>query len=119
MRRLRAGFVTPLPGGLGAPPYGHYDPCARSSLNGLSLGSGTQARPGACHVRLSGSVAEPRWSAERRAGSVIARVAPRKRDSWCASRRSAPLTLVRERKGMTAYPAPQTIRAAAPAKIIR
>jgi hypothetical protein len=24
-----------LPGGLGTPLYGHYDPCARSSLNGL------------------------------------------------------------------------------------
>jgi len=23
MRRLRAGFVTPLPGGLGAPPCGY------------------------------------------------------------------------------------------------
>ena len=36
MRRLRAGFVTPLPGGLGAPPYGHYDPCAGSLLDGRS-----------------------------------------------------------------------------------
>ena len=24
----------PLPGGFGAPPWGHYDPCARSSLEG-------------------------------------------------------------------------------------
>ena len=24
----------PLPGGCGAPPWGHYDPCARSSLDG-------------------------------------------------------------------------------------
>jgi hypothetical protein len=31
---LRAWFVTMPPGGFGAPPYGHYDPCARSSLNG-------------------------------------------------------------------------------------
>jgi len=30
----RAWFVAMPPGGLGAPPYGHYDPCARSSLNG-------------------------------------------------------------------------------------
>jgi hypothetical protein len=27
-----------LSGGLGAPPYGHYDPCARSSLNGRGNG---------------------------------------------------------------------------------
>ena len=28
---LRAGFVTPLPGGSGAPPAGHYDPAAQDA----------------------------------------------------------------------------------------
>jgi len=57
---LRAWFVTTSPGGLGAPPYGHYDPCARSSLNGPdAVRPGTQARPGAGKCR--------KWSAERRA----------------------------------------------------
>ena len=27
----------PLPGGFGAPPWGHYDPCARSSLEGMAV----------------------------------------------------------------------------------
>jgi hypothetical protein len=36
-----------------------------------------EARPDACRVQPSGGVAIPRWSAERRAGSVIARVTPR------------------------------------------
>ncbi len=39
-----------LPGGLGAPPYGHYDPCAGSLLDGpghrASGDPGSQARPG-------------------------------------------------------------------------
>ena len=36
-----------LPGGLGTPPYGHYDPCAGSLLDGRSVvRSGSQARPG-------------------------------------------------------------------------
>jgi hypothetical protein len=33
VRRPRAGFVTPHSGGPGTPPYGHYEPCARSSLD--------------------------------------------------------------------------------------
>ena len=32
VRRLRAGFATPLPGGFGTPPGRHYDRSARSSL---------------------------------------------------------------------------------------
>ena len=31
VRPLRAGFVTPLPGGSGAPPAGHYDPAAQDA----------------------------------------------------------------------------------------
>lgn len=33
-----------LPGCLGAPPYGHYDPCARSSLDGFGAGSRPEVR---------------------------------------------------------------------------
>src|SRR5438105_2756072 len=43
VRRPRAGFVTPHSGGPGTPPYGHYEPCARSSLNGPAATPGTQA----------------------------------------------------------------------------
>ena len=44
MRRLRAGLVNLLPGGLGTPPYRHYDPRARS-FAGRPEQSGSQARP--------------------------------------------------------------------------
>ena len=49
-RPLRAWLVTTHSGGSGAPPYGHYEPCARSSLTtseGGNVRGGTQARPGA------------------------------------------------------------------------
>ena len=41
------GLVSRALGGLGTPPYGHYDPCARSSLDALGprLGPDPQARP--------------------------------------------------------------------------
>ena len=54
MRRMKAGrdaapagsaSSAGLPGGLGAPPYGHYDPCAGSLLDGRTQVSGSQARP--------------------------------------------------------------------------
>jgi hypothetical protein len=36
-----SGLVSRLPGGLGAPPYGHYDPCAGSQLDGRSEPKGS------------------------------------------------------------------------------
>ena len=36
MRPLRAGLVNLLPGGSGVPPAGHYEPAARSSLDGTA-----------------------------------------------------------------------------------
>jgi len=64
MRRMRAGrdaapagsaSSAGLPGGLGAPPYGHYDPCAGSLLDGRSaVRFGSQARP-----EVSGEVKLP------------------------------------------------------------
>ena len=90
MRRLRAGLVTSLPGGFGAPPYGHYDPCARSSLYGLGpVGSGTQARPEACHA-VCGLQWRNRGGAPRgERTSQGARRVSQERGSLSASRRSA------------------------------
>ena len=47
MRRLLLRFVPAAPGGLGAPPYGYYGPCARSSLDGpgTNYAQDAQARP--------------------------------------------------------------------------
>ena len=39
------GFVSRTPGGLGAPPHGHNDPCARSSLDASAYRRKAQARP--------------------------------------------------------------------------
>ena len=46
MRRLRPCLASTVPGGLGAPPYRHYDRCAGSLLDHRSKDrSGRQARP--------------------------------------------------------------------------
>ena len=54
MRRLRAGFVPPLPGGSGVPLGRHYDRSARSSLDWdrpkrvtPAKATSQEARPGA------------------------------------------------------------------------
>src|SRR5664279_655520 len=67
MRRLRAGFVTPLPGGPEGPPGGHYDPSASGSLDwNWPQASSQEARAtGACAAGASPRC-EPRWSTERR-----------------------------------------------------
>ena len=66
MRRMRMGrdaapagpaSSAGLPGGLGAPPYRHYDRCAGSLLNGRTV-SGSQARP-----EVSGEVKRPHQNA--------------------------------------------------------
>ena len=57
-----------LPGSLGTPPYGHYGPCARSSLYGAGhVALRTQARPGVSGEVSTPPAKTPRWSAERRA----------------------------------------------------
>jgi hypothetical protein len=70
MRRLRAGLVTPHPGGPG-PDRGALRPL-REELAGLGLASMPRPRkrgPGVCISGL-GRRCEPRWSAERRAPVV-------------------------------------------------
>ena len=107
----------------GLRPPGHYEPAARSSL---TEGANAPAKRGPEPVVVSRET-KAIAAVERREASVpIARDAgtPRKR-SRCvvrrakgaapapgACRRSAPLTSVREGKETTAYPAPQTTRAA-------
>ncbi len=77
--RRPAGLASSarLPGGPGAPPYGHYDPCARSSLYGARRGSPHVRKrgPGLVGIRpaLAGLTGTPRWSAARRARCVNAR----------------------------------------------
>src|SRR5207302_1779809 len=78
VRRPRAGFVTPHSGGSGTPPYGHYEPCARSSLNGLRKSRKCLIRSHASAARgLVGRVDFPKerrqWSAGRRAASPSTR----------------------------------------------
>jgi len=50
---------TPLPGGFGAPPWGYYGPCARSSLEG-SAGDGQAGR--GCDDPLRGTGVQARRS---------------------------------------------------------
>jgi hypothetical protein len=74
MAELRCGACclprTQTPGGLGTPLYGHNDPCARSSLNGLGFGSGTQTRPGDRAVRLEPRTKTPLWTVRREAAAL-------------------------------------------------
>src|SRR2546423_11864758 len=84
-------------GGLGTPPYGHYDPCARSSLNGCPaiLAGEPQARPEVERVpqqsagRRASLIAKGRGTPRKRAGA--ARNRPGGLASPRVSRRSAPL----------------------------
>src|SRR2546423_8098071 len=61
MRRPRVRPHQPALGGLGTPPYGHYDPCARSSLDASRQ---TFSRDSASVAR---DRKKPQQSAERRA----------------------------------------------------
>ena len=54
------GLISPLPGRLRDPPWGHYGPCARSSLDRVGAMPVREARTGAEEM--------PQQSAERRAG---------------------------------------------------
>ncbi len=61
VRRLRAGLVTPRPGGSGAPPARHYDRAARCSLDWDRPKPGNARRsrvPGSAGLELS-VVAKP------------------------------------------------------------
>ena len=77
----RRRLATACPGRLGTPPCGHYDPCARSSLEPIRLLAEAQAK-GSCRRGKSAAPGpkSPRWSAERRASP---------RDAWRLARRLA------------------------------
>ena len=65
-RRLRAWFAATHSGGFGNPSWGHYDPCARSSLTARFItGHASAGRSWANAERHS---LEPQQSVERRAG---------------------------------------------------
>ena len=82
-----SGSSAGHPGGLGAPPYGQYDPCARSSLNGARprLALRTQAR--------SRGPKSPRWSAGRRS------LSRRRREARAARTGLAPPPVIGTRNG--------------------
>ena len=112
-RRPRAGYASRHSGGSGAPPAGHYELAARSSLTvGRKCSADPKgprkARPGAGH-RFS---KERRWllaaRGAPRGGRVIARRAPRLTSAelvWMRLLALRPLTS-RGGKGKTADPAP-------------
>lgn len=125
LRRLRAGLVTSLPGGLGTPSV----PTKRDRLLWLDAArkkggescphrgpQGLRPRP---EVTAPGTE-KPRWSAAGRASFAKDAHAARRELNGCASRRSIPSGLpegqrsTRRKPGeTTAHPAPQRIGAMA------
>ena len=110
VRRLRAGLVTPRPGGSGAPPARHYDRAARCSLDWDRPKPGNARRshvPGSAGLELSARPSrrarEPQnspdcaslsgWSAGRR-GDPRKRIVHKR--IGCAWRRSVPLAFISE-----------------------
>ena len=121
-------FASQHPGGSGAPPAWPLR-AGREELADGGRKCLRKARPGAGLSSQGRRRRSPRWSAGRRARSSTARATPHERGVGCAFRRSAPSHACRacpicgqEREGQqdgpasrgrtTAYPAPQTIRAA-------
>jgi hypothetical protein len=87
MRRPRAGFVTPHPGGSGTPLGGHDDPSARSFAGQAApvVGGRTQARQGD----------EPNWRRGPEADrGVFLETRDRKQKSPQVERREAPAFLL-------------------------
>src|SRR5208282_5626266 len=114
VRFLRAGLVTPLPGGLGIDPAGIMTGARGASLQARAMAKVTplpavsrEARPGLSHgidlrgkrrggaprgERASPSPPSPACGGGRRgAQGALPRFASA--DMWCACRRSAPLAL--------------------------
>jgi hypothetical protein len=121
-RRPRAGYASRHSGGSGAPPAGHYEPAARSSLTeGRKCLAGRKVPESAARSRCPSHRTEGHrrmWSAERRAsrshGTRRASPARRSRRWYGATVRLPALRSphVEGENRMTANPAPQTIRAA-------
>jgi hypothetical protein len=90
MRRLRPCLASTGSGGLGTPPYGHYDPCAGSQLDGRS-----KVRPGS-QASARGQCEGFGPAPKRRGGALRGErpaIRARRRKAWntvSASRRSAP-----------------------------
>jgi hypothetical protein len=123
------GVRNPALGRSRDPTGGHYDPSARSSLDRAVSGLlGAKARSGVEPARQIPR-SEETWTWKRGPGIRNRRDGRReapafskrergKTEDWCATRRSIPLASrrgkrnsPRERGKVTAYPAPQRIRA--------
>src|ERR1019366_7641671 len=125
VRRLRAGLVTPLPGGPGSPSVPTMGDClewldaARMKGGESRPDRGGRSPPVRARKLRPRGQKSPRWSAAGRASFAKDAHAARRELNGCASRRSIPSTLcegiesARRKPGVvTAYPAPQRIRAA-------
>src|SRR6185437_14909991 len=123
--------APPLPGGAGLRP-GVLRPPARSWLTADRRGlltarkaavtrkapqaPGRRQHPAKSRKRGPGAAMRtPRWRAERRHAPANGRVHLKE---GCAGRRAVPLAFAGERKGKTAYPAPQRTGAMARARIL-
>ena|SRR6185437_9412770 len=129
MRRLRAGLVTPLPGGPGTPLGRHYGRSARSfaglgALQWLRIAKASSAQKGMVPSppkpqgkpgNAGPGTEKPRWSAERRPHSSQGNAARRKTGAplgapsprLFAGRKKEPVRRSPKGEGgKTAYPAP-------------
>jgi hypothetical protein len=126
VRRLRAGLVTPLPGGLGSPSVPIMGDClewldaARTKGGESCPDRGGRSPPVRARKLRPRGQKSPRWSAAGRASFAKDAHAARRELNGCASRRSIPSVLQRDTSNarrkpgeVTAYPAPQRIRAMA------
>jgi hypothetical protein len=117
------GLVTPAPGRLRDPPWGHYDPCARCSLQTRpdrrgKRGPELRHRPRRCPRAAAGRREARRpasWAGDLRRSEdrpfrEVGHRVRRFRTSAC--RRSAPLTFFRERKRTRGIRRPRSNRAA-------
>jgi len=120
MRRLRAGLVTPLPGGLGPPSAPttrgrlHWLDAARTKAGESLPDRGPSRAPSAPGSYGPG---DRKAAVERREAPALPTMERGKTEDWCAAWRSTPSIFrgVRRRPratgGKTAYPGPQRIRA--------
>jgi hypothetical protein len=126
VRRLRAGLVTPSPGGPGSPSVPTKGDClewldaARTKGGESCPDRGGRSPPVRARKLRPRGQKSPRWSAAGRASFAKDAHAARRELNGCASRRSIPSVLQRDTSNarrkpgeVTAYPAPQRIRAMA------
>jgi hypothetical protein len=83
VRRLLHRLANDAPGGLGTPLYGHNDPCARSSLNGLrTLAQARKRGPGIVRSGLCRALKTPQ-ATRREAGHAVPACLRRLRERVC------------------------------------